>query len=507
MSFNSLFTYIKKHRLISIAVVVAAVALVAIMLRGDGVQVAEESSLPLVTTTSARAEAGTEQVTLVGTVRAFTEAVVTTERAGRVTSVPVTLGERVAAGTVVATLENAAERASVLQAEGSYEAALAAAAQSDVGVTEAQNNLEAAENALKAALSSAYTTVNGTIQNTVDAFYSNPDSRLPGVKIDGQGRTAFLNDERVAFQTILPAWQSSLSLLTSESLDNSVENAIANVNRTIALVDTFIFIFNNQDNVSRYTTEELQTFSTNFTTVRSSLIGVRSTLQSGLTAVNNAKEQVTRADISASGGATSAADAQVKQALGALRAAQSNLAQTVLRTPIAGTVNVLDIRVGDFIGAQVAAARVANNDALEVVTYVGDKELQTLEVGDKLMLQGTIEGTITAIAPAVDPNTKKTEVRIAAESTDIKNGDTVTITTSFESATVGAVIIPITAVKFALENGSVFLVESGRLVERPVTVGTIRGGSVEIITGLSIDESFVRDARGLIAGTEVEVAQ
>jgi multidrug efflux pump subunit AcrA (membrane-fusion protein) len=457
--------------------------------------------------TTARAEAGSEQVTLVGTVRAFTEAVITTERAGRVTSVPVTLGQQVSAGTVIATLENAAERAAVLQAEGSYEAALAASAQSDVSVTEAQNNLSAAEDNLKAAIASAYTTVNGTIRNTVDTFYANPDSKVPGVRIDAKGQTAFLNNERTAFQTILPEWQAGLGLMNTSNLAGEVDEAIASVNRTIALIDTFITIFNNQDDVSRYTPTELQTFSTNFTTVRGSLIGVRSSLQSGLTAVNNAKEQQTRAEISASGGTTSAADAQVKQALGALQAAQSNLSKTVLRTPIAGTINVLDIRLGDFIGAQVPAARVANNDSLEIVTYVGDKELQSLAVGNTLMLQNSIEGVITAIAPAVDPTTRKTEVRIAAESEAIKNGDTVTITTSFESVAVDAVIIPITAVKFALENGVIFLVEDAKLVERPVTIGTIRGGSVEITSGLGIDDSFVRDARGLVVGTAVEVTQ
>jgi len=48
-------------------------------------------------------------------------------------------------------------------------------------------------------------------------------------------------------------------------------------------------------------------------------------------------------------------------------------------------------------------------------------------------------------------------------------------------------------------------VEEGRLTPRAVTLGTIRGGSVEILAGLEATEEFVADARGLVEAAEVEV--
>lgn len=500
-------TLLTRRPIMAGALTIVIVAGLVLLLRPNTVPEQDVSTAPVVAVTTARQAAGAEEISLVGNVRAFTEAVVTTERPGRITSVTATLGQRVAAGTVLATIENAAERAAVLQAEGAYEGAQAAAAATTVGVVEAQNNLRNAENTLKDTIGSAYTTVNGALRNTIDSFYASPDNRVPGVKIDGRGQTAFLNNERVAFQTILPSWQSSLTTLAADSLADDVSEAVAHVNRTIALVDAFIAVFNDQAPNSRYTTEELQGFSTTFTALRSSLIGTRTSLQSGATAVQNAREQLNRAELAASGGTTSAADAQVKQALGVLQAAQSNLAKTILRTPISGTVNLLDVRVGDFVGAQVTVARVANNDALEVVTYVGDKELSALRIGETVVINGSASGTITAIAPAVDPTTRKTEVRIATESSSIKNGDTVSISTSLRTNDVLDVVVPITAVKFALNDGVMFLVEDGRLVERPVTIGVIRGSSVTILSGLTADEAFVRDARGLTAGTLVEVAE
>jgi multidrug efflux pump subunit AcrA (membrane-fusion protein) len=108
--------------------------------------------------------------------------------------------------------------------------------------------------------------------------------------------------------------------------------------------------------------------------------------------------------------------------------------------------------------------------------------------------------------PAVDPVTRKTEVRIAVETAEIQNGDTVSITTSFTSDTINEqpVVVPLSAVKFEIEDGFVFVVEDGKLQQRPVTLGVIRGGSVEIESGLSNTDELVVDARGLLAGTEVE---
>jgi multidrug efflux pump subunit AcrA (membrane-fusion protein) len=112
---------------------------------------------------------------------------------------------------------------------------------------------------------------------------------------------------------------------------------------------------------------------------------------------------------------------------------------------------------------------------------------------------------VTRIAPAVNAGTGKTEVRIASESQDLQNGDSVRVNKEVAGDTISQVIIPLSAVKFALNDGSVFVIEDNKLVERPVTLGTVRGGSVEILDGLSITDEFVADARGLVAATEVEV--
>ncbi|MFT5831740.1 MAG: RND family efflux transporter MFP subunit [Candidatus Paceibacteria bacterium] len=491
------------------ALLLALIIIAALVVLGGRDKTPEEVSedlLPVVSVTTAQQYAGESTINLIGTVRAFSEASITSEKAGRVTGVRVALGDTVAAGSIIVTLENASENASVLSAQGSYEAALAGAAQNSVGTEEAATRVRGAENSLVSTVKSAYTTVDGIVNNSIDQFYSNPDGFVPGLRIDGKGSTQTLNNIRIEYQTLLVEYKTrSAAVAVNVNLETELTYISAQVAKTLNYVDTFITVFQSQDNSARYTREELVEFGNTFNGLRSSLIQTQSQLDAAQTALQSAEEGLERAQLAAAGGTNSAADAQVKQALGSLRSAQAQLAKTIIRTPISGTVNSLNARTGDFINSFTAVAEVANNNALEVVTFAGEKDRSVIAVGDTVLIENKFAGTVTEVAPAVDAGTGKTEVRIASESEDLQNGDSVQITKTVAGSVITDVIIPLSAVKFALNDGSVFVVEDGRLVPRLVELGTIRGGSVEIVSGLSVAEEFVADARGLVESTLVEV--
>ena len=503
----------KPIRFAILAMAVIAILAIIYSLGASEAEEVAEVSLPVVTVTTATQYAGNSTVNLIGTVRAFSEAVVTTETAGRVTGVRVGLGDSVAAGQIIATIENASQQASVLQAEGSYDAALASLeqsqfgnAQSQVGVAEAETRLNVAQNSAVSISKTAYSTVEGIIYNNIDQFFTNPDGQVPGVRLQGRGFTQELNNTRVAYQTDLPVWKQRSTVVSNTSdLDAELVYTSQQVSEALNYVNIFITVLQGQDSGDRYSTTELATFAATFNSLRNSLIQLQSQIDSAQNGLTSAREGIERATITVTGSTNSAANAQVKQALGSLRAAQANLAKTIIRTPISGTVNSLDIRTGDFVNSFAQVALVANNNALEIITFIGENDREVFAIGDTVTLDGQYDGTVTRIAPAVNAGTGKTEVRIASESQDLQNGDSVRVNKEVAGDTISQVIIPLSAVKFALNDGSVFVIEDNKLVERPVTLGTVRGGSVEILDGLSITDEFVADARGLVAATEVEV--
>ena len=470
--------------------------------------------LPIVTLTSGAAEAGNVSLRTIGTVRAFSSGDITAERGGRVVSVPVTLGQTVVAGQVIAQLENAAERAAVTQAEGALAAAEAAARQSiqqnDSGVRNAETGLRTAENGVISAIQASFNTANNTLLTTVDQFYSNPLGLSPGIRISGTD-TSYLRSERIAFQDIIEEWRADAQITTynSDSL-TILADAEAHTERLLQVVDHLIAATTQADSNDTLAGQPVTSFTPALTAERAALVNSLQNLRAAQIALTQAEEARRRAEIGDTSGGAALSEAQVQQARGALEAARVNLAKTTLRSPVAGTVNALNVRTGDFINPNAQVATVANNTALEVVTFINPSERALIAIGESVQIDGVATGTVVAIAPAVDATTRKIEVRIALAGTpDIQNGDTVTVTAAPTTAVTSDVMtLPLTAIRFADTDGFVFVVTpENRLTTVPVTLGGVRGSSIVVTGGIGATDGVVADARGLADGDTVTIRE
>jgi len=468
-----------------------------------------EQPRAMVTTTTAANYAADFSGTLIGTAVAKTEATLLTERGGQVTSVPVSLGQNVTAGTILAQFSNDAERAALTQARGAYESALANAQQSSISITDAQNAVTDSKRALITAHNNAQATVTSIITGSIDIFFSNPNGQIPGLRINGYGNTSQLSNLRVTLREQLEAWQRNTTTLTVNS-DATSEIALARstIENTILMVDIFISIFQREQGDDQYSIGDYREFISSFTQIRTTLNGLLNSLASAESAIVSAQENVTRATLSGGSG-TSLASAQITQARGSLQAAEASYNKTIIRTPIAGTIATLAVRAGDYVSPQSLVAKITNTDGVEITTYISENERTYFKLGDFVRINDTATGTISAISPTIDSTTQKIEVRIAVADTSISPGSTVSIslpqTESVGIDTSNPITIPITAIKFTNTDGVVFVVENDTLVARPVTLGPVVGSMVTVLSGLDYDTQFVIDARGKNAGEEVTV--
>lgn len=502
--------YGKKTVRAVLAVVVLLVGYIIFQVSSsDEVVLVEEAPKSVVEVSTSASLQSNSSLEVIGTVEAKTQAKLQAEAGGRVVAVNVALGQTIAPGMIIAQLENASERASLLQAEGFYEATLAGSAQSDISVTEAQTRLEGALDATKSANQGAYTTISDVLLNTVDNFYSSPNSGYIGLRINGRGQTAFLNEERVALREVLATWNEDTTVGNqTTAVLARINVSRAEVRRVLTLVDTFIPLVSDRENTSSFTDAEIGALAAELSISRGRLVGVISSLDSAESLVKDAVDGLAKAKLIASGGATSASDAQVKQALGSLRAAQANFEKTIVRSPIAGTVNQLSVRAGDYVGQGAPVAEVANNSGLEVTTYLDGDESSKLAVGDVVILGDTASGTVTNISPAVDVTTGKIEVRIGVTSGDLKAGNTVKVVSSKSTTSdKQEIIIPLSAVKLGTNDAFVFVVtDDSKLEAKTVVLGPVSGDRVIVRSGIALDTPFVIDARGLKAGEVVTVS-
>lgn len=284
--------------------------------------------------------------------------IVRAESGGRVERIA-KVGDTVARGAVVAQVENSAQRAAVLQAQGAYEAALAAANQSTVGQDSAERAYEEALTQAVNAYKSAFSTADDVLRNTVDQVFSQPDSMTPGLKIDSRGDATKINNARVDLERRFDLWRAGVGSVSSNDALTLLETAEANVSALSTLVVTLTAYVNDDDRT------ESTSLRTDFATARGTLTGVLTSLSGARSALIGAESAKEQAEIAGGDSDTSLAQAQVKQALGVLESARAALNKTAIKTPVAGTVTAVSISVGDIINVGSDVVFVASDATAE----------------------------------------------------------------------------------------------------------------------------------------------
>ena len=204
----------------------------------------------------------------------------------------------------------------------------------------------------------------------------------------------------------------------------------------------------------------------------------------------------------------------MRQAQASLLSAQANLEKTLIRTPISGVVSLFTVKRGDFLPLSTQVAIVSNNNNLIITTYITEAERNSLTIGDEVAIQASYKGRISAIAPTINPVTKKIEVTIIPidETLSLQSGETIRISldrfkeNSLETPSV--MRIPIKALKIEPTRTVVFSVqtEDSTLLAHEVVLGPIVGEDVIIEEGIDFNMEIVTDARGLKEGEVVKIS-
>lgn len=463
-------------------------------------------------------------IPVTGKVTSLSEATILAQSSGEIISLPHAIGDHVAAGGVIGTFENASQQAALLSAQGAYDAAQAAyakmtgtaAANTNLSSTQAAQNAANAQTSAITSLQSVAALLDDAIHTKIDTLFVNPRSTTPTLiqaTIPDSQLVVSIQSERLQLERVLE--DANTRANAKGDIDADITSVTADAQTVLVFLNDVTKAFNQavpNQNVSAATIAAAQGTAA---AARSEVMGVFSTLSAAKAAYDSAQTGAQTAANAAGAGTTNdiaASQAQVKQALGGLNSAKANLEKTIIRSPISGTIVSLPITKGDFVSAFSQVAQVSNPGALQIETYVTPSDAKTLTVGGKAIINGTVNGVITSLAPALDPTVGKIPVKvgIVGDQSKLTDGDTVTLSldrsgTSGKTKANAQILIPIAAIKMTPTAPVVFTVASSTLVANQVTLGPILGGQVTIVSGVTPETDIVTDARGLSDGQVVIV--
>jgi RND family efflux transporter MFP subunit len=426
-------------------------------------------------------------ISLIGNVSSVSKATILAASSGEVVSLSHSLGDYVKAGSIIASLENSSQRAAVLQAQGTYDSAVAA--------QKSVSPIDSKSSAINT-YTNTYSTLDTVINSQIDTFFSYPTSYGPFLLINSSSHYDYgeLSKGRQKLKDEMFNYKNSLKTVSDNDPAKILENAHSTAQDVLDFLNKLAIAANEID--SGATETQL-----------TALNSARSTVGNLISTISSAQQEYRSQSVTT----TSSVEANVTTALGGLNVAKANLEKTFVRAPISGTIVSLSITKGDYLSSFSQVAQISNPNALEVDVYVTSDDSKTLSIGDKALIDESTNGTITFIAPAIDPTTGKILVKIGVlDNNTLTDGNTVnvkldrSIKTNSKTSKKNIITIPIVSAKITPTGPIVFTVsKSNTLIANSVTFGDILGGQVTILSGITPDMKIVKDARGLSEKQEV----
>ena len=206
-------------------------------------------------------------------------------------------------------------------------------------------------------------------------------------------------------------------------------------------------------------------------------------------AVNTAKQ---------SNQAIVSAQANVESAATQVADAQQAIQDTVIRAPFAGYVSNRPAAVGEYVSSASIVATILRTNPIKVQIQVAEADVPHVMLGRGVSLEvdaykdRKFAGTVSAINPAVDPNSRSAIVEAL-----VQNNDNALRTGMFATAKINrdgggkAIYVPKSAVANdqTTQSFRVFVIQDGVAKLRVVQLGTDEGDFQQIITGINPDET------------------
>lgn len=497
------------------------IALVAALALGGASFLYVQSGRSTGTTLVAHSGLFTEQVSVSGKVVAVSTVDLGFDESGRVAKIYAKVGDTVASGTLLASVENGDLSAALREKEAALDVQKAKLASlkegtrpeqlaiTETAVSNDRSALDEANRAVVNAVKDAYTKSDDAVRGKLDQFITNPTDisiKLSFYTSDNQLSSRITNG-RLSVEGTLRAWKRSLDALSSSSdvtaSAREAEDALAQVR---ALLEDVSLALNNPQTITVQTgaTGASQpipsSWKTDISTARANVNGAISALTSAETTQKSAISDLERDQknlaLEQAGSTQSDIDAQEAQVASAeadMENAAAQLHKTLVVAPFPGIVTKMDAKEGEIVSPNTSLISMISTGVFRIETFIPEIDIAGVALGN--LAQVTLDAYGDASFPAnvvlIDPaetvrdgvSTYKVTLQFSEKDPRIRSGMTAnTIITIAEKHDV--IVVPRSAL-FERDGQKYVRVKEGRAVfERAVETGGESLGRVEIVTGL-----------------------
>jgi multidrug efflux pump subunit AcrA (membrane-fusion protein) len=210
-----------------------------------------------------------------------------------------------------------------------------------------------------------------------------------------------------------------------------------------------------------------------------------------------------------------AAAGQLESAKGKYLGAQAQLSYSEIRSPIDGVITDRPLYPGEMAAAGTPLLTAMDISSVIAKAHIPQNDAAALKIGDKgtMTVPGIdepIEGNITVVSPALDPNSTTVEVWLEAKNPKraLKPGTSVQLSLTAQTVK-DALVVPASSVITTPDGASAVMLagSDGRAHQKTVKLGIRNGDDVQILEGVAASDKVVATgAYGLPDKTKIKIA-
>ena len=497
---------------------VAITAAALIIVVGGAFAIFHKSSSPstLITVTQGSI---TETVSVTGNTTPMQSVALAFQNSGTVASTNFAVGDTVAAGQVVASLNADSIYAQLKQAQANVDAAQATLeglqagsrpediAASQAALDQANQDLLNMYGSINNSSSDAYAKATDAVRTQLSVFFTNGDTSNPQLTFQTTNSQAAIsaNTDRAEVTTALSAWQSELDTVSASSSQSNLSTLLTNGVSTLSTVRTLLSDVSNALNGASLSSATLASYKTDVTTA----LGEVNIASTNLTTAsqNIASQQAVVAEAQANlalkqAGSTpqsiASQQATVEAAQANVESIQANIANTQIVAPISGVITQMDAKVGQIASPGTTLVSIISANAYEVDAYVPETDIGKVAVGNPVDMTfdafpgETFAGTVFYIDPAqtITQGVVDYKVKVSFTTVDprIKSGLTANLNIKTQQKN-NVLILPQYAILQTDQGNFVEVLKNCKVENDPVTLGIQdEQGNVEITSGVTAGE-------------------
>ena len=179
-----------------------------------------------------------------------------------------------------------------------------------------------------------------------------------------------------------------------------------------------------------------------------------------------------------------------------LEAANLKIENTVIKAPISGIIQEINVKQFEVASDQSVAVVISNPAAKKAVFYVTEEVKNNVKVGQKVLITKNdteYDAQVATVANTLDEQKKlyKVSATLSADAqAAFDTGQNVKLSTSIKTDN-DATTIPVGAVYYSEGKAYVYTVEKNKAIKKDIEVGIVDKNDAEVISGLTQEDKVI----------------